>query len=363
MVLPSFAWAQDAAEEPEEVIVTGSQIARSGFDTPTPVTVVGTEDFERVAAPNVADALNQYPALKPSVTPEASPNLSKLSSGNYLPLRGLTYLRTLTLVDGKRPTPSPPEGVVNVNNIPQAVISGAEVVTGGPLSRFMVRTPSRGGSISRSPPKLEGVRGNAQYGISNYGDNKSYLASAAGGTKFAGGRGHIIVGAKRGAEQRHPRLWRARMGRLRHHRQPRQHADQHRTDPYPGQSAAKSRTPPMGGLINSATGANGTTLLRGIQFLGNGQTGPLQLRHQPDRQRASGRRRRLRHLRRGAQTALQALGRLWRERVRIRYRRDLLCELRLCAFGHRERAVDHRQRQILRSSATTSSCQPRSARS
>lgn len=59
MVLPSFAWAQDAAEEPEEVIVTGSQIARSGFDTPTPVTVVGTEDFERVAAPNVADALNQ----------------------------------------------------------------------------------------------------------------------------------------------------------------------------------------------------------------------------------------------------------------------------------------------------------------
>lgn len=131
MVLPSFAWAQDAAEEPEEVIVTGSQIARSGFDTPTPVTVVGTEDFERVAAPNVADALNQYPALKPSVTPEASTNLSKLSSGNYLDLRGLTYLRTLTLVDGKRPTPSSPEGVVNVNNIPQAVISGAEVVTGG----------------------------------------------------------------------------------------------------------------------------------------------------------------------------------------------------------------------------------------
>ena len=72
LVLPSFAWAQDAPEEePQEVIVTGSQIARTGFDTPTPVTVVGIADLDRVAAPNIADALNQYPALKPSVTPEA----------------------------------------------------------------------------------------------------------------------------------------------------------------------------------------------------------------------------------------------------------------------------------------------------
>src|SRR5690606_26510418 len=119
----AFAQAAAETEQAPDIIVTGSQIARTGFDTPTPVTVVSTADFERVGAPNIADALNQLPALKPSVTPEATTNLSKLSGGNYLDLRGLTYLRTLTLVDGKRPTPSSPEGVVNINNIPQSVIS------------------------------------------------------------------------------------------------------------------------------------------------------------------------------------------------------------------------------------------------
>ncbi|RSY85889.1 TonB-dependent receptor [Sphingomonas koreensis] len=273
MVLPSFAWAQDAAEEPEEVIVTGSQIARSGFDTPTPVTVVGTEDFERVAAPNVADALNQYPALKPSVTPEASTNLSKLSSGNYLDLRGLTYLRTLTLVDGKRPTPSSPEGVVNVNNIPQAVISGAEVVTGGASAAY--GSDAVAGVVNfKIDHKLEGVRGNAQYGISNYGDNKSYLASAAAGTKFAGGRGHIIVGAEmaqsKGILDYGEREWGDYATIANPASTPTNTAPTFILVNQPRTSNAS-----YGGLINSATGANGTTLLRGIQFLGNGQTGPF----------------------------------------------------------------------------------------
>jgi iron complex outermembrane recepter protein len=274
LILPSFAWAQDAPEEePQEVIVTGSQIARTGFDTPTPVTVVGIADLDRVAAPNIADALNQYPALKPSVTPEASTNLSKLSSGNYLDLRGLTYLRTLTLLDGKRPTPSSPEGVVNVNNIPQAVISGAEVVTGGASAAY--GSDAVAGVVNfKIDHKLEGVRGNAQYGISDYGDNKSYLGSIAAGTKFAQGRGHIIVGGEiagsKGILNYGAREWGDYATISNPASTPTNTAPTFILVNQPRTSNAS-----YGGLINSATGANGTALLRGIQFLGNGQTGPF----------------------------------------------------------------------------------------
>ena len=49
------AGASDASGA-EDIIVTGSRVARSGFNAPTPTTVLGTEEFEKVAAPNLADS-------------------------------------------------------------------------------------------------------------------------------------------------------------------------------------------------------------------------------------------------------------------------------------------------------------------
>jgi iron complex outermembrane receptor protein len=274
MMVPATAWAQTEPVEEEEgpaIIVTGSQIARTGFDTPTPVTVVSTEDLDRVAAPNIADALNQFPALKPSVTPEATTNLSKLSGGNYLDLRGLTYLRTLTLIDGKRPTPASPEGVVNINNIPQAVIGGAEIVTGGASAAY--GSDAVAGVVNfKVDHKLEGVRGNAQYGISDYGDNKSYLASVAAGMKFADGRGHVIVGGEvagsKGILDYGSREW-GDYGTIANPASTTTNGE----STFILVNQPRSSNTAYGGLINSATGTNGTALLRGIQFLGNGQTG------------------------------------------------------------------------------------------
>jgi iron complex outermembrane recepter protein len=266
------AAAQDREEEavPEEILVTGSQIARSGFDTPTPVTVIGTEDFERIGAPNIADALNQLPALKASVTPEATTNLSKLSAGNYLDLRGLTYLRTLTLIDGKRYTPASPEGVININNIPQSVISGAEVVTGGASAAY--GSDAVAGVVNfKIDHRLQGIRGNAQYGISDYGDNKSYLGSVAAGTRFGNDRGHILVGAEvagsKGILDYGAREW-GDYGVIANPASTPTNGE----PTYLLVNRPRSSNTSYGGLINSATGINGTPLLRGIQFLGNGQT-------------------------------------------------------------------------------------------
>jgi hypothetical protein len=52
LAAPAFAQtaAPDAAAS--EVIVTGSRIARSGYDTPTPVTVIGEKELEAAAPAN-----------------------------------------------------------------------------------------------------------------------------------------------------------------------------------------------------------------------------------------------------------------------------------------------------------------------
>ncbi|HMI20016.1 MAG TPA: TonB-dependent receptor [Sphingomonas sp.] len=201
--VPAFAAAPDApaagAATPDdanaEIVITGTQISRAGFVSPTPVTSVTVTDIQKVGSINIADALNQIPALKSSVTPSSVGNLSKLAGGNYLDLRGLGYLRTLTLVDGKRYVPSSPEGVINTNMLPQAIISGVDVVTGGASAAY--GSDAVAGVVNfKIDNKLQGFRGNVQGGMTDFHDNKNYLASLAYGTNFADGRGHILLGAE-----------------------------------------------------------------------------------------------------------------------------------------------------------------------
>ena len=69
VMIAGAAQAQDAAavasegSNVEEVVVTGSRIQRSGFTTPTPVTVIGQATFEQLNVPNTGNILNQLPVL------------------------------------------------------------------------------------------------------------------------------------------------------------------------------------------------------------------------------------------------------------------------------------------------------------
>src|SRR5205823_5146217 len=61
--------ATTATDELEQVIVTGSRIARPGFDAPTPTTSIGIVEIERAAPANIADFVNLLPQLSASATP------------------------------------------------------------------------------------------------------------------------------------------------------------------------------------------------------------------------------------------------------------------------------------------------------
>ena len=77
----SAALADEAAagSDLEEVVVTGSRIARDGFDTPTPVNVLGAQEIAASAPANIADFVNTLPSVAGSIT--AANSSGSLSNG------------------------------------------------------------------------------------------------------------------------------------------------------------------------------------------------------------------------------------------------------------------------------------------
>lgn len=256
------------AEDTGEIIVTGSRIQRSGFTAPTPTTNISSEDLERIAAPNIADALNQLPALRASLTPSTSTNLSTALGGNFLDLRGMGFLRTLTLIDGKRYVPTTTTGGLNINTIPQALIAGTDVVTGGASAAY--GSDAVAGVVNlRLNKELEGLKGSLQGGITDHNDHRNFLASAAFGARFGGGRGHILLGAEAahnsGVDKMSDRSWGNNPSTIFNPA----YAAGNGQPQYLIVDDARSSNASFGGVINSPG------ILRGIQFAPDGTPIPF----------------------------------------------------------------------------------------
>ena len=58
-----FATAQE--QPSEEILVTGSRVARSGFDSPQPVTAIDAQQIENLGLTNVGDVARTLPQNTP----------------------------------------------------------------------------------------------------------------------------------------------------------------------------------------------------------------------------------------------------------------------------------------------------------
>jgi iron complex outermembrane recepter protein len=176
-----------------EVVITGSHIARGGYDSPQPVTAVSAATIEAAAPSNIIDFATTLPALAGSTTPDNSSGA--LSNGEAgvaaLNLRNLGTNRTLVLVDGQRWVPSTIEGLVDVNTIPQPLITGIDVTTGGASAAY--GSGAVGGVINFIlDKKFTGLKASYQYGeYQDYGDPTRKFTLTAG-TGFADDRGHLL---------------------------------------------------------------------------------------------------------------------------------------------------------------------------
>ena len=188
--------SDEASDAP--IVVTGTRVVRDGFQAPTPLTVLTRQDIENTSpSNNIADFVNQLPQLAGSTKPANSRlNISNGSAGiNALNLRNLGEGRVLILVDGRRSVGSTIFGWVDINNIPQSLVERVEVVTGGASSAY--GSDAITGVVNFIlNKKMEGLRINADAGITDKGDGGNYSGSIAGGISFADGRGHAIFNAE-----------------------------------------------------------------------------------------------------------------------------------------------------------------------
>ena len=176
-----------AAPGSDGIVVTGSRLQTNGFKAPTPVTVVTAQELQLTtpgAIPEGLDKLPQFAGSRSNTTPGGLGNTP--STGNYLNLRNLGSQRNLILLDGQRLPPTSYEGITDANIIPQALVQRVEVVTGGASAAYGSDAVS--GVINFIlNTRYNGVKGQIQYGETEYGDAPTLKANLAFGTDVVPG--------------------------------------------------------------------------------------------------------------------------------------------------------------------------------
>ena len=249
--------------------VSGSLIVgASTFTSPTPVLVVDQTSLLAAAPINLADGLKQLPSLAPGGGQTVGGGTGN-NSANFLNLRGLGVTRTLTLLDGRRFTPSGPTGQVDVNLMPQGLVDRVDVVNGGASAAY--GSDAVGGVVNFVLNKeFVGFKTDFLLGQSQKGDNQEYKGSVTFGTKYLNGRGHLVFSGEyvesKGVNGDGRDFRREETNQI----------------PEPGNTTkvirvADIRSPftPGGNIINGAGGtAANNALIRGIKFGPGGTQSP-----------------------------------------------------------------------------------------
>jgi len=187
---------EQAAGSVEEVVVTGSRIQLSGYEQPTPVSVISTEQIQNAAPQNIADYVSQMPAVAGSASPQSSnTGLSSRGAGlSTLNLRGLGGPRTLVLLDGQRSVASTNTGLVDINDMPQDLIARVDVVTGGASAAY--GSDALSGVVNFVLDKeYIGTKGDISGGLTSYGDDPNWRVRLTHGSAFHDGKGHLLASA------------------------------------------------------------------------------------------------------------------------------------------------------------------------
>jgi iron complex outermembrane recepter protein len=130
--------AQDQTEADEEVVVTGSRIARgSDFESSSPVVTIDSAAIERSGYQNLQQLMEKVPANGNGAFSTRGNNQDSTANGAAsISLRGLGADATLVLVNGRRVSISPfaesiTTNFVDINAIPVAAIERVEILKDG----------------------------------------------------------------------------------------------------------------------------------------------------------------------------------------------------------------------------------------
>ncbi len=207
----SFSAPVYAEDVIEEVVVTGSRIPRTGFDTMLPANVISSEFMERRGYTNVADALNEVTSFGGVGSgfaggegdPDDSDQNSFSTGQNFVNFFGLGSQRTLTLVNGRRFVSSSapslftnqnPGVQVDLNMIPSSMVERVETVSVGGAPIY--GADAIAGTVNLIlKDDFEGLEISTSYGEAmDEGDMGETTFELLYGGSFDNGRGSLVVG-------------------------------------------------------------------------------------------------------------------------------------------------------------------------
>jgi outer membrane receptor protein involved in Fe transport len=181
---PVTAPATGPVPEIEQIVVTGSRIANSFPQTPTPGASLSSDQLTSLSPQSIPAGLAKLPVFAPVRGSDSASDGGYQATGNYLDIYGLGAIRTLVLMDSHRVTSTYFDGTVDINTLPQMLIQRVEVVTSGASAVYGSDAVS-GVANFILDKHFQGLKGVFQGGISTFGDAKSFRAGLAGGTQIA----------------------------------------------------------------------------------------------------------------------------------------------------------------------------------
>jgi iron complex outermembrane recepter protein len=182
--------------EVAEVVVTGSRIASRSYKSDSPLVSVGADQIAATGQVSLDSALGQMPQFSAgqgqTEVGDVQGSTGFQGGQSYSDLRGLGPQRTLVLLDGQRLVPTNPNGAIDLNIIPTALIEGVDVITGGASAVY--GSDAIAGVVNfRLRHNFEGVQVSAQHGASTHGGGEENSFSVLMGGNFADHRGNAVV--------------------------------------------------------------------------------------------------------------------------------------------------------------------------
>lgn len=195
---PFFVGAAEqtgAADELEEIQITGSRIITDDTKSPTPITSVEVEEALKTTPSDIPDALNKLPEIMGGRTPRNQGNASTNNGGNTLSLRNFGPQRTLVMLDGHRVPVSNQDGTVNVDILPDMLVQKVDIITGGASAIY--GSDAVAGVVNYViDKKFTGFKFKMDTGISKYGDGQEGQIGFAWGKDLFDGKGHFETSAR-----------------------------------------------------------------------------------------------------------------------------------------------------------------------
>ncbi len=193
---PSSNQEQEAKEQPEKIIVTGSRLRRTNFDTPSPVVSISRDEIEDTGLGSLSEILvDQIPGIS-----EASSNTNSQSSVqntglSTIDLRDLGTDRTLTLIDGRRVVSNSYSGnYVSLSTIPSGMVQRVEVITGGASAVYGSDAIAGVVNIITQSDKV-GSELKVRGGKTPEGGGEEFTIDAEHGFTFSGDKGYGFFSA------------------------------------------------------------------------------------------------------------------------------------------------------------------------